>query len=484
MHQTVIADLRRQRLDDPFVRRNRLHFPASSQAGAAGYYSLTEGILRTVRLLGLPALLAVAAHCWGFESDVHYGITQWLALKAGFNEREAATIATGNQRVDSGDMQYTDVGLLYACLGKDDVSARRAGADHYPSAGTLPGAPETRAVSPGSDVAMKAAAAMLKVEPAKAGFMLLKLGEALHILQESWAHQGIPDIAYGGRTGIECDATRAWGHPKARGGADSHKADLVRHWPADTIAAAKATYDVLTRFAPVDGAKRKPQSWDAIRPRLDTFIKASTKSRKRAWFNAEGITDVAFLEGISLPDGDRAFDSRWQGRRQPPLPTDQSRQHYVDPTLLDFYHAFFERWMTARDFNALAAQFGPPAGPRRDELVARLKVWRIRDHGRVADLAHVARPLSDAERARVDQIAGARNAFPKYANVRDAYFPLLPNIEGVSPLLPFFIAETSKDRVALAAVKFRHTPYDAVAVRAIKTARGWRIDSIVGTVDH
>ena len=411
-------------------------------------------------------------------------MTMWLALKAGFNEREAATIATGDQRVDSGDMQYTDVGLLYACLGKDDVGAKRAGSHHYPSAGPVPGAPEARVVTAGSEAAMKPAAAMLKVEPDKSGFMLLKLGEALHILQESWTHQGVPEVPFGGKTGIDCDPSRAWGHPKARGGAQSHKADLTRYWPADTLAAAKATYDVLVQFAPVDGVKRKPQPWDAIRPQLDAFAKAATKSQKRAWFSAQGIADVSFLEGISLPDGKQPFDLRWRGRRQPPLPTDQSRQHYVDPALLDFFHAFFERWVSARDFNALAAAFGPPAGPRRDELAARLKVWRIRDHGRVADLAHAARALSDEERARIDQLASARNALPKYATTLDAYFPLLPNIEGVSPLLPFFIAETSKDRVAVAAVKFRHLPYDALAVRAVKTARGWRVDSIVGTVDH
>jgi hypothetical protein len=54
----------------------------------------------------------------------------------------------------------------------------------------------------------------------------------------------------------------------------------------------------------------------------------------------------------------------------------------------------------------------------------------------------------------------------------------------VSPLLPFFIAETSKDHAAVAAVKFRHAPYDEVAVLVVKTARGWRVDSIVGSVDH
>jgi len=438
-------------------------------------------------LLLLSGLIVAAANCRAFEGDVHYGMTFWLALKAGFNEREAATIATGSQRVDSGDMQYVDVGLMYACLGKDDAGAKRALAHHYPTAAPVPGPAEARAVVAGGDAARKAAIAMTKVPPDKSGFMLLKLGEALHILQDSWAHQGVPDTPLGASTGIECGEARAWGHPKARGGAQSHRADLTHLWPDDTLAAAKATYDVLQQFAPVGGVKRTPQSWDEIKPRLDGFIKAATKSQKRDWFAAEGMADVSFLEGVSLPDGAKPFDLVWGGRRLPPVPTHQSRQHHVDSALLDFFHAFFERWMTAGDFAALGAEFGPAVPARRAELIARLKLWRIRDHGRVTELAHTGRALTKEERARIDAIAGARESLARYESSLDAYFPLLPRIEGVSPLLPFFIAEGAakgKERTAVAAVKFRHAPYDAVAVLAVETARGWRIDSIVATVDH
>src|SRR5262245_46763537 len=352
------------------------------------YHRLREGLVRRASFLLLSGLVVAAANCRAFEGDVHYGMTLWLALKAGFNEREAATIATGSQRVDAGDMQYVDVGLMYACLGKDDAGAKRAGADHYPTAAPVPGPADARAVVAGGDAARKAAIAMTKVPPDKSGFMLLKLGEALHILQDSWAHQGVPDTPLGASTGIECGEARACGHPKARGGAQSHRADLTHHWPDDTLAAAKATYDVLQQFAPVGGVKRTPQSWDEIKPRLDGFIKAATKSQKRDWFAAEGMADVSFLEGVSLPDGAKPFDLVWGGRRLPPVPTHQSRQHHVDSALLDFFHAFFERWMTAGDFAALGAEFGPAVPARRAELIARLKLWRIRDHGRVTELAH------------------------------------------------------------------------------------------------
>src|SRR5436189_3444899 len=100
------------------------------------------------RRLVFIAFLVTSSHSAGFESDVHFGLTQWLALQAGFDAQAATIIATGDQRVDSGDVQYVDLGLMYACLGKDDVGARRAGAFHYPSFGHVPGAPELRVVTP------------------------------------------------------------------------------------------------------------------------------------------------------------------------------------------------------------------------------------------------------------------------------------------------------------------------------------------------
>ena len=92
-------------------------------------------------------LLFAAASSSGFESDVHFGLTQWLALQAGFDEESAKTIAIGDQRVESGDMQYVGPVLAYACVAKEDLRSKLAGEHHYPSAGALPGAPETRTVA-------------------------------------------------------------------------------------------------------------------------------------------------------------------------------------------------------------------------------------------------------------------------------------------------------------------------------------------------
>src|SRR3989442_6206649 len=199
-------------------------------------------------------------------------------------------------------------------------------------------------VSPESDAERKAALAAVKVSPSQAAYMLLKLGEALHILQDSWSHQGVPDVPRFGDAAFGCDAARAWRHTKTRGGASSHKADLTSYWPADTVAMAKATYDLLTQYPLISGQKRTARTWEEIRPALDGFIKASTKTGKAGWFVAHGASDVSFLEGISLPDGAKAFEQQWPGRKLPPLAPKESRQAAGAAHGLAFFHSSFFRW--------------------------------------------------------------------------------------------------------------------------------------------
>ena len=453
--------------------------------------------MNAARTFLLVASLISAPSAIAFESDVHFGLTQWLALQAGFDSLEAVTIATGDQRVDSGDMQYVDLDLMYACAGKDDIGARRAGEHHYPSSGSLPAAPEMRTVTPGGDAAKKPALDATKVPADQARYRLYKLGEALHALQDSWAHQGIPDIPQSSDASFVCDPLRAWGHPKARGGWNSHKADLTLYWPTDTAAMAKATYDILTQYPVPAGVKRTPRAWEQIRPALARFIAAATKAEKKNWFVAEGITDVSFLEGISLPDGPQPLELNWPGRKLPPLDSMQSRQHETSTDLLNFYSRFFARWLSGIDFEAMAVEFGadPPqrgkrmsATARQTELAARLRVWRMRDHGRVAEIAHALQPLSAKQRATLAEIGRKPNAYAQYRSPAEAFFPLLPRGKEVSPLLPFFVstaaAGKSRNPRAIAVAKLRHAPYDTLAVAAEKIGGRWHVISIASVVDH
>lgn len=438
------------------------------------------------------ALLVASVEASAFESDVHFGLTQWLAMQAGFTADASQIIATGDQRVDSGDMQFIELVLIYGCAGRDDLGVRLAGEHHYPSAGPASGSPEQRLVQPGSAAASKTAKEMLKTPLDKSPFTLLLLGGAIHALQDSWAHQGVPGVPHPGAP-IVCDPARSWAHPQARGGWNSHKADLTMYWHADTVAMAKATYDIFVGYPMPAGTKQKAKAWDAIESELDKFIRASTKAEKKSWFVAHGISDVSFLEGISLPDGKEPFTETWPGRKLPPLPSAESRQHDVNPELLAFFGRFFTQWMSSDDFNAIATAFAPAPEKRGKkpvadaELVARLKAWRVRDHARVADIAHSEKALSAKQRRAIDAAAKSSDALARYTSPGDAFFPLLPRGKTVSPLLPFYVATDNsvagKPR-AVAITKLRHAPYDSVAVTAEQVNGQWRIVSILSTVDH
>lgn len=74
-----------------------------------------------------------------------------------------------------------------------------------------------------------------------------------------------------------------------------------------------------------------------------------------------------------------------------------------------------------------------------EELESRLKLWRLRNAGRVAELALQREPLTAAECADIDAIAMQPDAYAHYAPLSSAYYPLLPaSGNDVSPLLPFF----------------------------------------------
>ncbi len=456
--------------------------------------------MRLNLVLLVAGVLLVPVSAIAFERDVHFGLTKWLALQAGFLPREAEALAIGDQRVDSGDMQFIEIVTVYACLRKDEESSADDARHHYPSPGKLPGPPDQRSVPAGGDPARQRAIEATKVSVEQSGFLLYRFGEALHGLQDSWSHQGVPDVPQVLDGVVACDSALAWSHPRSRGGWNSHKADLTHLWAADTIAMADATYAVLLQYPPMMGVKRSPKPWNEIRPALDAFVRAATKAQKKKWFIDQGISDVSFLEGITLPDGPEAFDLRWEAHKLPPLAKLESTQHDVDPELLDFFSRFFTQWIAADDFDALATAFGivlpaSPNAPRvplspmsKTELSARFAAWRIRDHGRVADLAHAPQPLTAQQRSTLASIAKNREALAHYASPKDAFYPLIVKTPDPAPLLGFFVDKVTPSTEglerAVATVKFRHAPYDIVEVLAERVDGRWHIVSLAATVDH
>ena len=445
-------------------------------------------------LLAAGALLAPPATA--YESDVHYGLTYWLALQAGFNATQAHAIANGSNRVDSGDMQFLDLSFVYGGLAPNDDSSQQVSRYHYPTAGPVPGPPETRTVIPGSAIAARAIDEAINAPKGQQGVMLFRLGVGLHTLQDSWAHQGVTDTAQIEGDLFKCDPTRFWAHPRARGGFASHKADHTAAWPEDAMAMAMATYNVLLRY-PVITEPRTPKDWNQLKPLVEPFVKATTKSDKRAWFAAQGIADASFLEGTSLKDGAQPFREKWVGRKLPPLPSADSRQHYVDGDILDFLNRFFGEWMTTDDLNRLAASVAAAPAERAalgfvpygtTEIAAQLKLWRMRDHGAVAEMAHAPKRLTARQTALVDAMAKAPDALVRYAAATEAFFPLVTKGKDASPLLPFIVGNAPPspqgNRRVVATAKLRHAPYDVVAVVAEKVGDRWRIIAFASAVDH
>jgi hypothetical protein len=453
---------------------------------------------RSYRAMRFACMFAAACSlpAAAFESDVHFGLTRWLAIQAGFTAAQADAIAVGDRRLDSGTMDALEVAFQYACLGKDDHGARVTQDLHYPSAVPVPAPVAQRTVSAGSEAARKASTEMARVRPDQAGFLLHRLGESLHRLQDSWAHQGTPGVPAPGY--FDCDPTRVSAHPAERGGWDSHKADLTRHWPQDTVAMAQATFEALQRFPAVDKLERKPQEWGRLQGKLAGFVGAATKSEKKAWFAAEGFTDVTFLDGITLPDGKERWTGRWSAHRLPPITRVRSEQRPIAADVLDFYNAFFPAWIAATQFDGLAAQFGAPDAPSpgsaadrrmgRKELSARLALWRLQDHARVADIAHTAKPLSAPQLAQVKRLAADPKAYAAVESFADAFYPLLPKGADVQPIYPFVIemipVPAGGNPRAAAIAKLRHAPYDALAFVAEKIGDRWQLIAVTSTVDH
>jgi hypothetical protein len=156
---------------------------------------------------------------------------------------------------------------------------------HFPSYGTIPGLPSTRSV----DAAHidNAASDMVDTEiqttlPNRPRAKTLEtLGVALHPLQDSWSHQGEPDIPWA------CAKLFAFGHPSTRGGWLYHDADLTYlHERPDTVETAQRTYDKLVAFLARHPKMRDHATveWTKLSPEVLKFAAAW----QRASYNRRG----------------------------------------------------------------------------------------------------------------------------------------------------------------------------------------------------
>ncbi|NHV27603.1 hypothetical protein HAV18_15280 [Burkholderia sp. D-99] len=433
------------------------------------------------------AALAMPLTCAGFESDVHFGLTFWLAQQAGFAPGDAEAIALADQRIDAGSIEYMTSPLQFACLSRYTPDALDAQAAHYPGATKVPAGVQARTVVPDAPASLSPVdAALRRADGNNAAFMLGEFGRALHTLQDAWAHRGVPSVPDWSHDGVACDAGLAMAAPADPGDPASHAADMTWRRPDDAQAMAKSTYLQMLRYPKINGAARRARPWEQVRSMLAGFADARTKRAKSDWFVAHGVADTSFLDGTSLTDGAGWTAVRWRGRRDIPTPASPTAQPGVDRTLVAFYARFFGDWVTTSpvDRRWLAALSLDRNRKPDGMLVDKLTGWRLRDHGAYLALAAQAHPTAGSS-----AMLRNRASFTVFKSLNDAVLPLIAEGDKPSPILPFLVfalpdtADGNKRAVAL--IKLLDAPYDTVGVISEQgREQGWKITRVISSSDY
>ena len=146
----------------------------------------------------LSGICGIASPGDAWEDDVHFGLSKWLALHAGYDEKAAQLLAERNVEVDEGILDARTLVFWYACISRDDTASELVRDNHFPS-GAGPSPPPARAVTPGDNWVFRSARTEIERStpaPDDRQDSLRRFGTALHSLQDSWSHQGEPGIPF------------------------------------------------------------------------------------------------------------------------------------------------------------------------------------------------------------------------------------------------------------------------------------------------
>jgi hypothetical protein len=409
------------------------------------------------RQLALLLAILVATPSYGFEADVHYGLTYWLAREAGFSTADAQQIAAADQSLDEGSAVPAPWAVVHILIRNDVTDSNFVRKNHFPSDTVEPAAAKDRTVEPASAAAVRGIRNAINSSTdggGKAG-QLWDLGVSLHPLQDSWSHQGEPGIPF--QPIYELRPQLSYGHPCLRGGWYSHDADLTYLHEDDTIKMADSVYSYLTDYLShrPDLKVRAPANWNDLKPRVEAFARAASKQAKEAWFR--GDPNVPFEEygrgnltsSLDLPETETNRTSEAPdcsnvhrnifGRLKDvvvDVPAEMIlairevlRTRHSDDTDVDyFFYEFLKRWIVDQGFSD-AGKHIDLRGFRYQMMEMHvpitqaaspedmLRSWLVEDHGLVNARGHGIIAVSSAHPATAES---SKETLVKFESVESA----------------------------------------------------------------
>ncbi len=353
-------------------------------------------------------------HCW--ESDTHYGLTKWLAVKAGFSLDDAEIIAAGAESADESNVLKASVIVAtYVCIWNSQEASRHVQQHHFPSDGFVPSPREQRKTIPGEPRNFNGGnlwvrqVINVKSQSKYHNTNLNRFGQSLHPLGDSWSHQGMPDKPL-----IVCRDDLVWAHSKERGGWGSHNADLTYKYVDDTIDSAEAVYHYMGEFLKryTEYKKKTCVPWNKIKNHVESFAKAKTALEKKDWFDSNHdvtldsyTTYPCFLRDTSLKDHNKIC-SKEESQKE-------SRDNQIEGLTFketkeigeasEFFENFLTSWIIKgsvdniikKTFNFSAVKNGLIEGyPEWADVNVNLwfrtmlSMWFVPDHGLVNELGH------------------------------------------------------------------------------------------------
>jgi hypothetical protein len=363
---------------------------------------------------------------------VHYGLTRWLAVNAGFTPAAAELIASADLSADLGSFNPATWAVGFHILILGDVGAsKRVQQLHFPSYGPVPGDPGKRSVPQRSSRALDwlTKDTQFATSSASESAELEDFGLALHSLQDSWSHEGEPDVAFR-CFGLTPRSQLSWAHPIDRGGWAVHDADLTYLWKSDLtnrpIDMAHATFDALVAYGGThpNAQQHQPPKWDVLESRVKKFIEAGTKNDKKAWFESDpdipfsSYKNQSFINGLSLPTSSATLRAiKFTCNTSADVIADVRRlTEQIPPAVRDFYDKFFEQWLIARRTSAVVesmvdlTEIGHEleglgfAKRARDWSRKFLTMWLLSDHGFVNENGHGVPTAPGFEKLPLDPV--------------------------------------------------------------------------------